>query len=276
MKMKKLLFGTAGIPISTESHSTENGIKQIRKLGLDALEMEFVRGIYLSREKAPQIKSLALKNNVVLSAHAPYYINLNSPERYKIEASKKRILDTARIAYLCGAWSIVFHSGFYLNMEKKKVYNNIKKNLQEIIETLKSEKVNIWVRPETMGKKSQFGNLNELLQLSSEVENVMPCIDFAHLHARTKKMNTYDEFYDILSSVEKKLGKRGLENIHAHISGIEYGDKGERYHLTLKDSDFRYKELIKALKDFNIRGVIISESPNIEQDALMLKKLFFM
>ena len=272
--MKKLIFGTAGIPVLTEPHTTENGIMQVKKLGLGAMEMEFVRGIYLSKEKANKINILASKNNVVLSAHAPYYINLNSKELHKIKASKKRILDTARIAHLCGAWSIVFHPGFYLKMEKEKVYSNIKKNLQEVVETLKSESNNVWVRPETMGKKSQFGDLKELLQLSSEIENVMPCIDFAHLHARTKKTNTYDEFCSVLSSVEKTLGKKGLENIHAHISGIEYNNSGERYHLTLKNSDLKYEELIKAFKDFKVKGVIISESPNIEQDAILLKKLF--
>jgi len=103
----------------------------------------------------------------------------------------------------------------------------------------------------------------------------MPCIDFAHFHARTNgKYNSYKEFSEILEKVEKKLGKKGLENMHMHITGIAYGEKGEKHHLTLKESDLKYKELIKALKDFDVKGVAISESPNIEQDALMVQKIY--
>ena len=103
----------------------------------------------------------------------------------------------------------------------------------------------------------------------------MPCIDFAHFHARTNgKYNSYKEFYSILESIEKKLGKKGLENMHMHITGIDYGEKGEKRHLNLKESDLKYRDLIKALKDFKVKGVAISESPNIEEDALTVKKLY--
>ena len=62
--------------------------------------------------------------------------------------------------------------------------------------------------------------------------------------------------------------------MHMHITGIDYGEKGEKKHLTLKESDLKYKELIKALKDFKVKGVAISESPNIEQDALLCKRIY--
>ena len=140
---------------------------------------------------------------------------------------------------------------------------------------MKKENNNIWIRPETTGKESQFGNIDEILELSQELENVMPCIDFAHFHARTNgKYNSYKEFSEILEKVEKKLGRKGLENMHIHITGIAYSEKGEKNHLNLKESDFKYKELIKALKDFKVKGVAISESPNIEGDALLMQKIY--
>jgi len=273
--MDKLIFGTAGIPISTEPRTTENGIKQVKKLGLGAMELEFVRSINITKEKAPNIKTIAESEKIVLTCHAPYYINLNSMEKAKLEASKKRIIDSARIAKHCGAWSVCFHPGFYMKLEKEKVYEKIKGCLSEIVSKLKSEQNNIWIRPETMGKHTSFGTLNEILKLSSELDNVMPCIDFAHLHALNGKNNTYNEFCDILGAVEKVLGKKGLQNIHAHVSGINYTEEGERNHLCLQDSDFNYKELIRALKEYKTQGVVISESPNIEQDALLMKKLFY-
>ena len=273
--MKELLFGTAGIPLSAEPRTTLDGIRHVRKLGLGSMELEFVRNINITKEKAPEVRKAAEESNIVLTCHAPYFINLNSLEKAKIKASIGRILNSARILSLCGGYSVCFHPGFYMGMDAKKVYGTVKHNLKEIVSTLKEEGNNIWVRPETTGKETQFGNVDEILQLSHELDNVMPCIDFAHFHARTNgKYNTYREFSEILEKIEKVLGKKGIENMHMHLTGIAYGPKGDKHHLTLKESDLKYEELIKVLKDFNVKGVAISESPNIENDALLCKKIY--
>ena len=273
--MKQILFGTAGIPLSANPRTTPDGIKHVKKLGLGAMELEFVHSVNISKEKAPEIKKVAEENKIILTCHAPYFINLNSLEKAKVKASIDRIINSARILNICGGYSVAFHAGFYMGQDSKKVYATIKNNLKEIISTLKKEDINIWIRPETTGKESQFGNVDEILQLSQELDNVMPCVDFAHFHARTNgKYNSYAEFCSILEKIEKVLGKKGLENMHMHITGIAYGPKGEKNHLTLEESDLKYEELLKSLKDFNVKGVAISESPNIEQDALLMKKVF--
>jgi len=277
MRFNKLLFGTAGIPITTPDRNTLNGVAYVRELKLDAMELEFVRMINISKEIAPKVKETAKKNDVVLTCHAPYYINLSSHEKAKARASVGRVLNSARIANLCGAFSVCFHAAFYQKDEPKKVYDNVRDAIEEITKTLKDEGNDIWVRPEITGKASQFGSITEILKLSAELDDVMPCIDFSHLCARENgKINSYDEFSKILEEVEKVLGKKGLENMHAHVSGIEYGEKGERKHLVLKDSEFRYKELLKALKEFKAKGVVICESPNIEEDALLMQKEYDM
>ena len=271
--MKELLFGTAGVPLSAPSRSTLDGVPQVRKLGLGCMELEFVRGIRMSPEVAKQVKALAEKNDVVLTAHGPYYINLNSQDKAITNASVKRILDTARIANICGAFSITFHAAYYMALSKEKVFGIVRKNLLNITRTLHEEGVKLWIRPETTGKNSQFGDIDELIKLSQEVEQVMPCVDFAHLHARSNgKFNTYKEFSEVLEKLEKGLGKEALDNMHVHMSGIEYTEKGERKHLFLKDSDMNYKELMKAFKDYKCKGCIINESPNLEEDAMMMKK----
>ena len=273
--MNKLLFGTAGIPISAKGSGTAEGIEEVKNLGLGTMELEFVRSINITKQKAPDVKKAAEKNNIVLTCHAPYFINLNSSEKAKLKASIQRILNSARIANLCGAWSVTFHPGFYQKSTKEDTYKKIREAIKEISKTLKHEKNKIWIRPETTGKESQFGNVDEILKLSQEFDNVMPCVDFAHLHARSAgKYNTYKEFCSILERIEKKLGKKGLENMHIHFAGIAYSPKGEKHHLNLKDSDLNYKELIKALKHFKVKGVAISESPNIEGDAILAKKFY--
>ena len=103
----------------------------------------------------------------------------------------------------------------------------------------------------------------------------MPCVDFSHLHARTNGgYNTYDDFCAIFEYIGKELGSIALENFHAHIAGIEYGAKGEKKHLMLKESDMNYKDLMKAFKEFDIKGVIVCESPIMEEDAVLLKDYY--
>ena len=272
--MEKLLFGTAGVPSSARAPSTQAGIERVAELGLGCMEMEFGYGVKMGRETALLVAEIARNKGIALSAHAPYYINLNSRQPEKIKASQERIIQTARIASLCGARSIIFHAAFYHKEPPAKVYDQVKKQLQEITRQLKAEDNRVWIRPEVTGKNSQFGTPEELIELSAEIESVAPCIDFAHWHARTGKFNSYGEFMFVLKQVEAKLGRRALDNAHIHISGVAYGNEGEIKHLNLRESDFNYPDFVKALKDYNIRGLIISESPNREEDALLLQKSY--
>lgn len=274
MSSKQLLFGTGGIPRSTKGTSSVLGIKRIRELGLDCMELEFVQGVRMSEKGAKNVLETAKKEEVALSVHAPYYINLNSYEEEKLKASLERIYQAARIGSLCGAESIVLHAGFYQKSHKQDTYESISKALKELTGQLHDEGIPAVLRPETMGKRTQFGTLEEVLALSEEVEGVMPCLDFCHLHAREGKENSYSEFTEILSRVEESLGKEGLSNMHMHISGVEYGTNGEKRHLNLKESDFNYPELMIALKEFKVRGRVILESPVLEQDALMLREIY--
>jgi len=139
---------------------------------------------------------------------------------------------------------------------------------------LKEENNGVCIRPETAGKVSQFGTVEEILNLCTEVEGLAPCMDFAHWHARTGGFNSYREFALVLLQIEEKLGRVALDNMHVHVSGIAYGGKGEIKHLNLKESDFQYAELLKALKDYDVKGIVICESPNLEEDALLLQATY--
>ncbi len=272
--MAGLLFGTGGTPHSSETNTTIDGIRRIAELGLGCMEVEFVQGVRMGEAGARLVAEVATRERVKLSAHAPYFINLNAHEPEKIRASQDRIIQTARIAALCGAESIVFHAAFYLGDPPEKTYSRAKESLGEVMHQLKRENNRVWIRPELMGKPSQFGNLEEILNLCVELEGVAPCIDFAHGHARTGAFNSYPEFASILQQVEERLGKAALDNMHIHVSGIAYGEKGEKKHLTLKESDFQYAELLQALKDYDAQGMVICESPNLEEDALLLQETY--
>jgi len=271
----ELLFGTGGVPVSAKSHSTEAGIERIAELGLGCMEVEFVRGVRMSPKVAVSVGELAARKKVALTAHGPYFIDLNAVEPQKVHMSKERILQTARIAALFGARSITFHAAFYLKNTPAETYATVKRHLQDVVNILRKEGNKVAISPEVTGKPSQFGTLEEILQLSSEIEGVAPCIDFSHWHARTGKANSYQEFLDILDQVERKLGRQALDNLHIHLSGIAYGKKGEIKHLMLPDSDLQYAHLLKALKERKAKGVVISESvPYLEKDALLLQQTY--
>ena len=273
--MDKLKFVTAGQPICNGSAGYEKAFEILENLKLDGMELEFVHGVRMSPPNQKLVKEISAEKNMVLTAHGPYYINLNSKEDDKIEASIKRVLDTARMGKELGAYSVTYHAAFYMGMQPDEVYKKVEKSMEEICSSLDEEGNDIWVRPETTGKPTQWGNLEEIVKLSKDFKQVLPCVDFSHLHARTNGLyNTYDEFCRIFETIGTEIGSYALENFHAHIAGIEYGEKGEKKHLMLKESDMNYKDLMKAFKKFDVKGVVVCESPVMEEDAVLLKEYY--
>jgi deoxyribonuclease-4 len=268
-----LRFGTAGIPHSALQRSSVSGVSKVRDLGLDAMELQFVRRVSMGERTADRVRSAAEESGVRLSAHAPYYINLNSSDSEKIRASKERLLKAARTAALCGANDVVFHAGYYHDESPHLVYERIRAQVREVVSELRDEGLDLWLRPETSGRPSQFGTLDELLRLSAEVEGVRPCIDFGHLHARSAgALNSPHEFEGVLESVRSSLGDAALQSMHMHVEGIAYTSAGERKHLTLHESDMPYEHLLRVLADWRVGGTVICESPNLERDALLLRR----
>ena len=275
IQLNKLNFLTSGIPSSTKKLNTIEGLKRVKELNLDGMELEFVHSIHVKKEKTSEINKVVKENNLIISCHAPYYINLNAQEKPKWHASIQRIVQSAKITYLCNGYSVCFHPAFNMKNTKEEVYNKVKEAIELILKELKKDDIEIWIRPETAGKISQFGNINELIKLGEEFENVLPCIDWSHLHAVSNgKYNTSEEFEEVLTLMEKKLGRNALDNVHFHCQGVNYNEKGERNHLNLQESDLNYKDMVKVWKEFKLKGIVVCESPNVEKDALLLKEIY--
>jgi deoxyribonuclease IV len=272
------LFGTVGSPISTPKKpgGTPGGILRLRELNLDALELAWVQSVRVGDETCAVIKSTAQQAKVALSVHAPYYINLNAQTKDMWAAGRDRLLAAARAGYKAGATDIIFHPGSYMKDEPAAANKIAVQRLAEVAAQLQAEGVKVTLRPETMGKSAMLGTLEETIAWSREIEGVLPCIDIAHLHARTGdgSFNSYKEFSAALKLVKDGLGKRGLQSLHIHLSGIEYGLKGEKKHLPLKEADLKYKEFFRALIDAKASGRIMCESPLMEEDALLMQKTY--
>ena len=278
MTSSAFLFGTVGSPLSTPKKpgGTPGGILRLKELGLLTLEMAWVQSVRVGDETCATIKTTAQQAGVALSVHAPYYINLNAQTKELLKGGLDRLLAAARAGYKAGATDIIFHPGSYMNEDPAKVYPLARKRLAEVVDQLRAEGVNVTLRPETMGKSAMLGTLEETIDLARDIDGVLPCIDFAHLHARRGdgSFNSYAEFMAALKLVASGLGPRGLSSLHIHLSGIEYGPKGEKKHLPLAEADLKYKDLFRALIDLKAGGRILCESPLMEDDALLMVKTY--
>jgi deoxyribonuclease-4 len=208
-----------------------------------------------------------------LSIHAPYFINLNADET-EWPKSRQRLMDAAHYGDLAGATDIIFHPGSYFMRPPDEVLKVAIPRLQGCVDELHAAGNPVILRPETMGKSAMLGSLEDTLEMSKAIKGVEPCLDFAHLHARPGDgtINTYDEWSNYLEMYSEALGNESLKRLHVHLSGIEYGPKGEKNHLKLEEADLDLPALFRALKDFGCAGRILCESPIMEEDALNMLK----
>lgn len=274
MSRSSFHFGTVGSPISTPNKpgGSVGAILRLAELGLDGLELGWVRSVRVSEKTCAEIKETAANNQVAISVHAPYYINLNADEQ-EWPKSRQRLMDAAHYGNLAGATDIIFHPGSYFEHPAEEVLPLAIKRLRGCVQELRAAGNQVTLRPETMGKSAMLGSLDDTLAMSQAIEGILPCIDFAHLHARPGdgSINTYDEWASILDKYCQALGEAALQELHCHLSGIEYSDKGEREHLPLEEADLNLEAILQALYDFHCSGRILIESPVLEDDALLVK-----
>jgi len=275
--MSDFLFGTVGAPISTPKKpgGSVGAIQTLSDLGLHAFELGWVQSVRVSEETCALIHQESQSKGVSLSVHAPYFINLNATDE-EWPKSRQRLMDAAYYGNLAGATDIIFHPGSYFERPAKEVLKIAIPRLQGCLSELCVNGNPVTLRPETMGKPALLGSIEDTLEMSSSVPGVLPCLDFAHLHARPGdgSINSSAEWSALLEKYASKLGGKSLHALHIHLSGIEYTGKGEKNHLPLRESDLRLKELFQVLKISSCRGRILCESPVMEEDAVYMMNLW--
>ena len=268
-------FGTVGSPLGTPKKpgGSVGAIEFCKSIGLDTFELGWVQSVRVTEVTCAAIKKCGGDQYVTLSVHAPYFINLNASDE-EWPKSRKRLMDAAHYGNLAGATDIVFHPGSYFGNDPVEVLKVAIPRLQGCVDELRKQGNPVTLRPETMGKSAMLGSFEDTLEMSKAIKGVLPCLDFAHLHARPGDgtMNTIKEWTRILEAYESALGKDALKKLHIHLSGIEYGPKGEKNHLPIDKSDLKLKFLFGVLREFGAQGRILCESPIMEEDALNMKK----
>jgi len=272
--MTRLRFGPAGKPISMKSADILEAPSFLRRLGLNAMEYEAVRGVKIDEIKARMFGEEARRHDIMLSLHAPYFINL-AGKREVVEASVLRLIESIRAAHWMNAHVIVFHVGYYSGLDKKEALERVIESLRPMVELAKELK--LWLGPETTGRAAQIGDLDEVIEISRRLDRVKPVVDWAHLYARHngKFITSVDDVVRVIERLEKEVGEHAVKPLHSHFSKIEFGKYGEIRHRTLNEKGYgpQFEYVCRGLYETGVDAVIISESPLLEQDALVMKRM---
>lgn len=273
-------FGPAGIPPSFKEikASLLDVPRLLREEGLNAFEYQAVRWGEKPQIKQKDAEAFGIKakeNDVVLSIHASYFINLCG-NKDVVKASRNRLIACALASKWMRASPIVFHVGYYGERSPKETFEFCRNELKSLVEEIKSMGINSSLGPETMGKLSQFGSLEEIISLCEEVEGLKPVIDWAHLHARdVGRFKTIEDFREVLIAIENRLGSEYLKDLHCHFTKIEFTKKGEKQHHTLDEKNYGpdFELLADVIIEFKIAPIIISESPVLDIDAIKMRNI---
>jgi len=261
-------IGQAGIPLSCKGRTNKDGLRYTKEiLDLNAMEVQFVRGLYVMKdEEADFMKEYSIENDVELHVHAPYYINLADDD--EIELSFDKTIFSAKLAEKMGAKTVIIHPGYYGDKNEKKTLKYIIKNTKKLNKIFKKEKINTKLGIETMGKQRVFGSLDEIIEVCNNVKDVEPIIDIAHIHARGNGcLKNYEDFEEVFN----KLKILKLKHYVLHITGVLYSDYNEQYHLPIKKGDMPIAPLIEVILDNDYNVTLISESPLLEHDAVYIR-----
>jgi deoxyribonuclease-4 len=275
-------FGPAGVPpfFRLLGAKLPDVPKLLREEGLDAFEYEAVRWgqkPQMLQEDAMTLGSEAKKNDVLLSMHGSYFINLLGTKEIA-EASKRRLIACATAAQWMDAYVVVFHLGFYGQLLRSEALRNAAEALRDIVKTMKNLGITkVKLGPETMGKHAQFGSLDEILTICEQVEQTQLVIDWSHVHARgLGRFRRIDDFRAAVEQIEKRLGTQAVRDMHCHFTKIEFTDKGERRHHVLDEPGYGpdFAMLAKVIAEFNLRPVIICETELLDIDAMKMRDIF--
>ncbi len=276
-------FGTAGAGDLFYSRGLKNSYDApafLKELGLTAYEYQCGHGVNMGKEKANFLGEKARENNIALSIHAPYYINLATQDEERREKNLKYFMQSANLAREMGATRVIFHPGAVSKMTREEAFALSVETLDFIWRELgKNQLQDIIFCPETMGKMVQLGDLAEVIGFCKRYDNMLPCVDFGHMNCRTLGgIKTIEDYEAIFKAIADGLGDDKAKIIHCHFSKIEYGKSGEKKHLTFEDTTFGpdYEPLLELLYKKQYTPTIICESAGTQaEDALTMSRTYF-
>lgn len=251
----------------------------LSSMGLSAYEYAFTLGQFVSDKTATKIRTEAEKYDIEISVHAPYYINFANNSDTAFENNYKFLMNSVEGLKKLGGRHCVFHIGSQMKMTREEAFNNLKNSFKLFLKEFEKNSSGVFLCPETMGKYTQMGTVDEIFEICSWSDYLIPTLDFGHINCVMQgELKTKQDFVAILQKGIDKIGYEKMRDCHIHFSKIMYGAKGEIKHLTFEDSQFGPEPLpmLEAVKELKLEPVIISESNGTQAiDSKTMRDLYF-
>ncbi|BAF59123.1 endonuclease IV [Pelotomaculum thermopropionicum SI] len=274
-------FGPAGASDSFYAGGHRSSLEMpewLAKRGLNAFEYQCGRGVNIGEETAARLGGLAAARGIEMSLHAPYYINLSTADPAIREKTRGHLLKAVAAARAMKARTVVFHPGAGSG-DRRAAFARAKALLKEILLEMEEKGItDVNLAPETMGKKNQLGTLEEILELCELGRQVVPAVDFGHMHALTGGgFSKKSSFAAALDLIERRLGRECLQNLHIHFSPIEYTAAGEKRHWTTLETRFGpdFTPLAELIAERGLTPTVICESAGRQaEDAMVYRDIY--
>lgn len=274
-------FGPAGNAENFPYRSSADAPRWLREIGLDCYEYQCGKGIHVGEATARKVGAAAAEHGIALSLHAPYFINLANPDPQALQKTIGYITGACLVADWMGAKRVVIHSGALMGRTRREALDIAGCSLKEVIAACDGAGFgHLILCPETMGKINQLGDLDEVLELCTLDERLLPCVDFGHLYARSLGADEGAEAMErMLDRMEEVLGPRRASRFHSHFSHIEFTlGGGEKCHRTFADDGGYgpdWAPLAQAVARRGWSPTFICESAGTQaDDALAMKKIY--
>lgn len=279
--MGKVLFGPAGNSLSFYEEGFKSSFdtpKWVKERGLDLFEYSFGQGYRMTTETALKLGEEFKKEGIVLSLHAPYFINFANPDEEMFTKSIGYINTGIKFMKSLQADRMVFHPASCGKQTREEAVSLMMNRLKEIMPTFEEELGDKYLCPETMGKVMQIGTYKEIIDLCTISKKLIPTFDFGHINALTQgSLKSADDYKRIFDYSFEKLGEERTKNAHIHFSKIQYGAKGEIRHLTFEDKLYGpyFEDLVNILIDYDLSCHIICESSGtMAEDSKTMKDIY--
>lgn len=274
-------FGPAGNAADFPYKTSERAPAWIAAQGLDCYEYQCGKGVHIGEESARRIGAAAELAGIVLSLHAPYFINLANPDPDSRQKTIGYITAACRAADWMGARRVVIHSGALMGRTRRQAMEIALPALSAVLAACDDAGFgHIALCPETMGKINQLGDLDEVLELCGLDERLIPCVDFGHLYARSLGREDGEEaMARILDKMAAALGQERASRFHSHFSHIEFTPKGgEKCHRTFEGDGGYGPDWTPLARQVAARGwspTFICESAGTQaRDAAEMKRIY--
>ena len=276
------LFGPAGRGDTFK----ENGFKAMDQVpdylapfALTAFEYQCGHGVKVNADTLQTLKTKGEEQGIAYSIHAPYYISMASPEDEKRHNSLRYLLQSAEALRMLGGQRIIFHCGGAGKLGREEALALTRDTLAAARAALdEAGFADLYLCPETMGKKAQLGDLAEILDLCRADKRHIPCLDLGHLNSLWQgAIREKSDYAAIFQQVGDALGDDRARCFHVHFSQIEYTAAGEKRHLTFADSEWGppFEPFIETVSDMGLQPVVICESRGTQtEDAQTMMKYY--